>query len=329
MKSKNPFTLIELLVASQPTCPSKSLDLRSFSEVGWRSGKLTSRGRRAILSKFTLIELLVVIAIIAILSAILLPALGHAKYVAKHLTCVNNIKQMSTGILTYTHDNDSWYPSSNNIRDKANLIEYSQGGIAFDMRPIFREYFGVDNINSIMQCPLSYPQFKSYADSKNRNWWNFNSTNGESGVKTSYSFYFGNSGNRASGANPSYYNNTKWGCDSSMLRAGDSFSPEKGPGDKLNFRLLMSESVYWIKGQTNIRSSHPSRTGSGIPDGEYINNIVGYKYFGPAKTNAPFAMDDGSVQTINYIGMSAWSSQKLIGFQDNWSNFVIPKEFGE
>jgi prepilin-type N-terminal cleavage/methylation domain-containing protein/prepilin-type processing-associated H-X9-DG protein len=95
---------------------------------------------------FSLVELLVVIAIVTLLVSVLLPTLSNARVLAQKTRCQANLRQLTTGHLTYSRDNRGWFPAVHNVTHAGFLPINNQS-------PLDTGYWGADV--RLFGCPDS------------------------------------------------------------------------------------------------------------------------------------------------------------------------------
>jgi type II secretory pathway pseudopilin PulG len=109
---------------------------------------------------FTLIDLLVVIAVVAILAALIFPALNSARDKAKRTACGMNLRQINFGIRMYSDDSRDATPSPGSVAAKTNFISLYSG-----YKKLMKDYVGVTDSSpsrgGLFACPADafFPSF--------------------------------------------------------------------------------------------------------------------------------------------------------------------------
>jgi prepilin-type N-terminal cleavage/methylation domain-containing protein len=109
---------------------------------------------------FTLTEMMVVIAVIAILAALLFPAISAAKARARRTTCLNNLRQINLGVRMYADDSSEATPSAGAAAARTNHFSLYSG-----YEQLMKNYLGLNDGSSpraaLFACPSDtfYPNF--------------------------------------------------------------------------------------------------------------------------------------------------------------------------
>jgi len=255
---------------------------------------------------FTLIELLVVVSIIALLIAILLPALNQARYTAKLTVCAAQMHQMGVGVLSYASEYNGDYPlrtvhwsaekphaNAPGISGDPVRVRVKQG--QWDDRPMFRPYFDPNFL------------FDPLGPRSDEQVYDLNVDTTATPIKnlhSNYEMYFGSSIDRTDKA--SWILNT-----TDRPTAVDSFT-----GSRYPVRVLIAD-MEWrgTPGNGFNQTSHPDRQGATAPL-ERVNSTFMVSWWTSNQSNARrgpidrnFLRMDGSVQTISGI---AYENDQLI-----------------
>lgn len=138
--------------ATAPSFPRMAFPHR-ITESTVAVNKLHGRNKKMFYrSKFTLIELLIVVAIIAILAAMLLPALNKARTNARKISCLNQERQLGFMLLAYANEHNGYIQANQPVGHETTWFTYYQK----------RGLPGFQNNNDLKQkvCPEAYGQYK-------------------------------------------------------------------------------------------------------------------------------------------------------------------------
>jgi len=282
---------------------------------------------------FTLVELLVVSAIIAVLLAMLVPALEKAIYQAELATCAGKLKVLASTSAIYALDHKRYYPhrsglfpNDDGVNWWAEQIRDPRDGL-HDDRPELRPYLG---INAVLNCPLS----KAVDLTRD-------GTSGGAFIFSNYELYMGW---RYRESTESPRPAGRAGPGPGMIKLGDRWETDPGNNTRrYRMSLVAADLEYVSFFHNNTRSSHPDKAGVLLPL-YYQNfgdpgNAGSNTDTGEGRNSAALeaAVPAGGIQQYNYananVTVSYWHGEGAdwsITNQESktWARGPVDRNFG-
>lgn len=268
---------------------------------------------------FTLVELLVVVAIIAMLLAILLPALNKAKFQARVVLCKSVLRGIGTTMHVYATEYAGYFPMGPDRFNGTSWLNspwqrsWSLTGSGFDLRPVYQEYLG-GPLNKYMKCPLAV---EWYAERDLDTYLHNGSALVPYMLFTTNNWRTKSFGFSEIGAYEK--NDTEW-------------SPVSFPDSK--FTLLASDFIfgnYSFKADAAL-STHPGPNGSYGRLGNATNNQVGHDLGKDIEAPINYCDGDGSVHGytvdgLSYLDRTNWLyNDQSKGSPKGAYKFLLPRE---
>ena len=273
---------------------------------------------------FTLIELLVVISIIALLIAILLPALSKTRYAANITKCQVAIRSIATVQLSYAIDYKEYFPhglarydgggnwvtardAGAQIRSWAIFEGANSHHGGYDLRRVYYDYMQNNNQEDVMHCPMKSEKFFQ---------------NNQDDRILSYMLYTSNNHR---------LKHFEYDGANAYERLGDTWSPRGEPG--ADFTLLASDFVlgdfapHGLPQYRGAMATHPAPNGSIYEHFGEINDFGGHILDESQSSPNNFADADGSVQTFKVNAASINDTDTwVVNNGGNHRNVMMPRD---